>query len=63
METKRTTYYTDSLEDAINTAVEMARSRDVVQSVDETVATERIPASKCLAPRNKTGTRGSATKW
>ena len=34
-----TAYYTDSLEDAVKTAVEMARTRDVVQAVDETVAT------------------------
>jgi hypothetical protein len=37
-----TAYYTDNLEDAVKTAVEMARTRDVVQAVDETVAT-RIP--------------------
>ena len=29
-----TAYYTDSLEDAVKTAVEMARTRDVVQAVD-----------------------------
>jgi hypothetical protein len=40
-----TAYYTDNLEDAVNTAVEMARTRDVVQAVDETVATERVPFS------------------
>jgi hypothetical protein len=38
-----TAYYTDNLEDAAKTAVEMARTRDVVQAVDETVATERVP--------------------
>ena len=38
-----TAYYTDSLEDAVKTAVEMARTRDVVQAVDETVATEQVP--------------------
>jgi hypothetical protein len=34
-----TAYYTDSLEDAVNTAVEMARTHDVMQVVDETMAT------------------------
>jgi hypothetical protein len=34
-----TAYYTDSLEDAVNTAVEMARTRDVVQAV----ATGHVP--------------------
>ena len=34
-----TAYYTDSLEDAVKTAVEMSRTRDVVQAV----ATERVP--------------------
>jgi hypothetical protein len=38
-----TAYYTDNLEDAVKTAVEMARTRDVVQGLDETVATERVP--------------------
>ena len=38
-----TAYYTDNLDDAVKTAVEMARTRDVVQAVDETVATERVP--------------------
>ena len=38
-----TAYYTDNLEDAVKTAVEMAPARDVVQAVDETVATERVP--------------------
>ena len=38
-----TAYYTDNLDDAVNTAVEMARTRGVVQAVDETVATERVP--------------------
>jgi L-ribulose-5-phosphate 3-epimerase UlaE len=38
-----TAYYTDNLEDAVKTAVEMARTRDVVQAVDETVATGTVP--------------------
>ena len=37
-----TTYYTDNLEDAVKTAVEMARTRDVMQAVDEAVATEPL---------------------
>jgi hypothetical protein len=37
-----TAYYTDDLEDAVKTAVEMARTRDVTQAVDETVAVERV---------------------
>ena len=38
-----TAYYTDNLEDAVKTAVEMARTRDVVQGVDKTVATGQVP--------------------
>jgi hypothetical protein len=38
-----TAYHTDSLEDAVTTAVEMARTRDVMQAVDETVATGTVP--------------------
>jgi hypothetical protein len=39
-----TAYYTDSLEDAVNTAVEMARTRDVMQVVDETMTTGPAPS-------------------
>jgi hypothetical protein len=45
-----TAYYTDNLEDAVKTAVEMARTRDVAQAVNETerpeaekIASHRIP--------------------
>ncbi len=38
-----TAYYTDNLEDAVNTAVEMARTRDVMQ-VDETTTTRQAPS-------------------
>jgi hypothetical protein len=38
-----TAYYTDGLEDAVNAVVERARTRGVVQAVDETVATGRVP--------------------
>jgi hypothetical protein len=37
-----TAYYTDNLEDAVKTVVEMARTRDVSQAVDEAVAVERV---------------------
>ena len=30
-----TAYYTDNLEDAVKTAIEMARTRDVTQAVDD----------------------------
>jgi hypothetical protein len=32
-----TAYYTDNLEDAVNTVVEMARTRNVMKAVDETM--------------------------
>ena len=43
-----TAYYTDNLEDAVKTAVEMARTRDVTHAVDEAVAVEirRRPGRK-----------------
>jgi hypothetical protein len=41
-----TAYYTDDLEDAVKTAVEMARTRDITQAVDETVAVERVTRAK-----------------
>jgi hypothetical protein len=37
-----TAYYTDSLEDGVNTAVEMARN--VMQVIDETIATGPAPS-------------------
>ena len=37
-----TASYADDLEDAVKTAVEMARTRDVMQTVDEAVATEPL---------------------
>src|SRR5207247_10521442 len=52
-----TAYYTDNLEDAVNTAVEMARTRGVVQAVDETVATERVPGRIAYLPLNPKATR------
>jgi hypothetical protein len=39
-----TAYYTDSLEDAVNTAVEMARTRNVMRVVDEPMATRPAPS-------------------
>ena len=43
-----TAYYTDNLEDAVKTPVEMARTRDVTPAVDEAVAVEirRRPGRK-----------------
>jgi hypothetical protein len=52
-----TAYYTDNLEDAVTTAVEMARTRDVVQAVDETVAIERVPGRIADMPLNPKATR------
>ena len=43
-----TAYYTDNLEDAVKTAVEMARTRDVAQAVNET---ERPEAEKIASQR------------
>jgi hypothetical protein len=39
-----TAYYADDLEQAVNTAVEMARSRSVMKPVDETAATRQAPS-------------------
>jgi hypothetical protein len=39
-----TAYYTDNLEIAVNTAVEMARTRNVMQVVAETMATRQVPS-------------------
>ena len=47
-----TAYYTDNLEDAVKTAVEMAPTRDVVQTVDEAVATEQVPGRIADMPLN-----------
>ena len=52
-----TAYYTDNLEDAVKTAVEMARTRDVVQAVYATVATERVPGRIVDTPLNPKATR------
>ena len=52
-----TACYTDNLEDAVKTAVEMARTRDVVQAVDETVATKRVPGRIADMPLNPKATR------
>ena len=47
-----TAYYTASLEDAAKTAVEMARTRDVVQA-----ANERVPGRIVHTPLNPKATR------
>jgi hypothetical protein len=61
-----TAYYTDDLEDAVNTAVEMARKREVANAGAEAelVAQPMILAAmnKCLAQSNKSRIGGKATK-
>ena len=48
-----TAHYTDKLEDAVKTArLRWARTRDVVQAVYETVATERVPRRVVDTPRS-----------
>ena len=49
-------YYTDNLEDAVKTAVEMARTRDVMQAVDEAVATEPLQGRIADMPLNPKAT-------
>ena len=58
-----TAYYTDNLEDAVKTAVEMSRTRDVVQAVDETVATERVPGriAECRSIQRHPAGRGGVS--
>jgi L-ribulose-5-phosphate 3-epimerase UlaE len=51
-----TAYYTDNLEDAVKTAVEMARTRDVMQAVDEAVATEPLQDRIADMPLNPKAT-------
>jgi hypothetical protein len=38
-----TAYYTNDLEDAVSTAVEMVRTRNVMEAVDNTLATRQAP--------------------
>jgi hypothetical protein len=38
-----TAYYADNLEDAVNTAVEMVRTRQAMEAVDEPMATRQAP--------------------
>ena len=47
-----TAYYTDNLEDAVKTAIEMARTRDVTQAADEAVAVERVQGRIADMPLN-----------
>jgi hypothetical protein len=51
-----TAYYTDNLEDAVKTAVEMARTRDVMQAVDEAVAAEPLQGRIADMPLNPKAT-------
>jgi hypothetical protein len=39
-----TAYYTDDLEEAVNTAIEMAPTRKAMKAVDQTVATSQAPS-------------------
>jgi hypothetical protein len=39
-----TAYYTDDLEEAVNTAVEMARTHSAREAVDETLASRQAPS-------------------
>jgi hypothetical protein len=59
-----TAYYTDSLEDAVNTAVEMARKRGGVSCTNVMTAAYALveATNKCLAKSNKSGTGREATK-
>jgi hypothetical protein len=61
-----TAYYTDDLEDAVNTAVEMARKREVANAGAEAelVAQPMILAAmnKCLAQSNESCMEAWATK-
>ena len=51
-----TASYADNLEDAVKTAVEMARTRDVMQTVDEAVATEPLQGRIADMPLNPKAT-------
>ena len=51
-----TAYYADNLEDDVKTAVEMARTRDVMQAVDEAVATEPLQGRIADMPLNPKAT-------
>jgi hypothetical protein len=59
-----TAYYTDSLEDAVNTAVEMARKRGGVSCTNVMTAAYALveATNKCLAKSNKSDAGGKATK-
>src|SRR5215469_16247858 len=65
-----TAYYTDNLEDAVSTAVEMARRRAFSNDCEPTepravalaqrVMTTLAATNKCLAQNNKSSDRGKA---
>ena len=59
-----TAYYTDSLEDAVNTAVEMARKRGGVSCTNVMTAAYALveATNKCLAQMNKSRTAAKATR-
>jgi hypothetical protein len=56
-----TAYYADDLEHAVNTAVEMARSRSVIKPVDETAATRQAPSRQEPYPMMSSGSCTSPT--
>jgi hypothetical protein len=59
-----TAYYTEDLEDAVNTAVEMARKRGGSSCTNVMTAAYALveATNKCLAKNNKSGTGREATK-
>jgi hypothetical protein len=57
-----TAYYTDNLEDAVNTAVEMARKRGLSCTNVMTGGFVLTAKNKCLAQSNKSRTGDEATK-
>jgi hypothetical protein len=58
-----TPYYTDNLEDAVNTAVEMARERGAVSCTNVMTAAYALveATNKCLAQSNKSSAAHEAT--
>jgi hypothetical protein len=60
----RVNFRTDNLEDAVNTAVEMARERGGVSCTNVMTAAYALveATNKCLAKSNKSGTGREATK-
>ena len=53
-----TAYYTDNLEDAVNTAVEMARACDLVRGGDRPAASGQLPSRFSDRPLNTMRPKG-----